>query len=40
MIYKSFLVEQNLDILKNNLILFYGENYGLINLFKNKIAQK
>ncbi len=40
MIYKSFLVEQNLGILKNNLILFYGENYGLINLFKYKIAQK
>ena len=39
MIYKSFLVEQNLEILKNNLILFYGENTGLINDFKDKIIK-
>ena len=34
MIYKSYLVEKNIDLLKNNLILFYGENNGLINEFK------
>ena len=37
MIYKSYLVEQNLKILKNNILLFYGENFGLQNDFKNKI---
>tara|TARA_X000001036_G_C20675748_1_gene804070 strand:- start:78 stop:1070 length:993 start_codon:yes stop_codon:yes gene_type:complete len=37
MIYKSYLVEQNLKILKNNILLFYGENLGLQNDFKNKI---
>ncbi len=37
MIYKSYLVEQNFKILKNNILLFYGENLGLQNDFKNKI---
>ena len=37
MIYKSYLVEQNTGIIKENLILFYGENLGLINHFKNQI---
>ena len=36
MIYKSFLVENNINVLKNKLILFYGENLGLINEFKKK----
>lgn len=40
MIYKSYLVEENLNIVKNNVVLFYGENLGLINEFKNKIFQK
>lgn len=39
MIYKSYLAEQNLEILKNNLVLFYGENTGLINDFKDKIIK-
>ena len=39
MIYKSYLVEQNIAILKNNLVLFYGENTGLINDFKEKIIK-
>ena len=37
MIYKSFLVEGNLKLLKYNLVLFYGENLGLKDDFKNKI---
>ena len=40
MIYKSFLVEKNIDLLKNNLILFYGENNGLINEFKQILKKK
>ncbi len=39
MIHKSYLVEQNLEILKNNLVLFYGENKGLIDDFQNKIVR-
>ena len=37
MIYKSYLVEENIENLKNNISLFYGENIGLINHFKDKI---
>jgi len=40
MIYKSFLVEDNIDLLKNKLVLFYGENLGLLNDLKNKIKLK
>ena len=40
MIYKSYLVEENLEILKNNIVLFYGENLGLIQEFKDKIYNK
>ena len=39
MIHKSYLAEQNLEILKNNLVLFYGENKGLIDDFQNKIIR-
>lgn len=39
MIYKSYLIEENLNLLKNNMILFYGENIGLVNDFKNKIKE-
>ncbi len=35
--YKSYLVEQNINILKNNISLFYGENLGLKNYFKKKL---
>ena len=34
MIYKSYLLEQNFDNLKERLVLFYGENNGLKNDFK------
>ena len=37
---KSFLVENNLEILTKNLNLFYGENNGLINEFKSLIKNK
>ena len=40
MIYKSYLVENNIEILNNNLILFYGENFGLKEDFKNIIKEK
>ena len=39
MIYKSYLVEQDITVLKNNLVLFYGENAGLVNDFKEKIIK-
>ena len=39
MIYKSYIIENNLTILKNNVILFYGENLGLIDDFKRKIEE-
>ena len=38
MIFKSYLVEENLKILKNAITLFYGENYGLMNDFRKKIV--
>ena len=38
MIYKSYQVEEDLEKLKNNISLFYGENNGLINQFKKKIT--
>lgn len=39
MIYKSYKVEENLEILKNNIILFYGDNKGLIDEFKENIKK-
>ena len=37
MIYKSYIVEQNMRNLKENCILFYGENIGLKNEIKDKV---
>lgn len=34
MIFKSYLIERDLNLLKNNFALFYGENLGLKNDFK------
>ena len=34
MITKSFTIENDISILKNNQVLFYGENLGLKNLLK------
>lgn len=39
MIYKSYLVEKNIDAVNENLILFYGENLGLKNHFKSIIRE-
>lgn len=39
MIQKSFVIEDNIRLLKNKFSLFYGENLGLINEFKNKISK-
>lgn len=35
--FKSYIFESNILNLKNKIVLFYGENLGLINDFKNKI---
>ena len=40
MIYKSFLLEENIENLKNKVILFYGENLGLKNDFKKVLKHK
>lgn len=39
MIHKSYLVENNFNILQNNIALFYGENLGLQNDFKKNIKK-
>ena len=38
--YKSYLLEQNLGLLKQNITLFYGENLGLKDDFKKEIKHK
>jgi hypothetical protein len=40
MIYKSYLVEQNINILKKDVVLIYGENDGLKGDLKKKIKIK
>ena len=40
MIYKSYIVEENIKSLKNNIVLIYGENLGLINDLKKKIGNE
>ena len=37
MIYKSYLIEKNINSLKENLVLFYGENFGIKKDFREKI---
>ena len=37
MIYKSYLVEKNINLLDKKFFLFYGENLGLKNELKNKL---
>lgn len=39
MIFKSYILEQNISKLQNNLVLFYGENLGLKDDFKKKIRK-
>ena len=36
MIYKSYTIENNLEIIKEKIVLFYGENTGLISDIKKK----
>ena len=36
MIYKSYLFEQNINIVKESICLLYGENLGLKNDLKKK----
>tara|TARA_B100000575_G_C23121776_1_gene649293 strand:+ start:1067 stop:2056 length:990 start_codon:yes stop_codon:yes gene_type:complete len=40
MIYKSYSIEQNINNIHNDLVLFYGENLGLINDFKEQIKKE
>ena len=40
MIHKSYLVEKNINILKNEFALFYGENLGMQKDFKNIITKQ
>jgi len=40
MIFKSYLIEQDNNLNDKNILLFYGENLGLKNEFKNKIKLK
>ena len=40
MLFKSYTVEKNISIINQNLILFYGENIGLKNYFKNTLKKK
>ena len=35
--YKSYIVEKDLNSLRNRIVLFYGENLGLKNDFKKKL---
>ncbi len=35
--YKSYIIEKDISVLKNNIFLFYGENLGLKNDFRGKI---
>ena len=39
MIYKSYLIEKNLNLLEKKINLFYGENLGQKNDFKNRIKK-
>ncbi len=39
MIYKSYIVEQNINLIRENLVTFYGENLGLKNYFKKLIKE-
>ena len=39
MIFKSYILEDNLNKISKNIILFYGENLGLKNEFKDKIKR-
>ena len=36
MIYKSYIIEQNISSLLNNFVLIYGENLGLKDELKKK----
>ena len=37
MIYKSYLIEENINLINKNLFLFYGENLGLKEELKKNI---
>ena len=40
MIYKSFLIENDLSLIKENIVLFYGENLGLQDDLKQMIKKE
>ena len=38
--YKSYIVEEDIDVIKESLVLFYGENLGLQNDIKSLIKKR
>ena len=38
--YKSYIVEEDIDVIKESLVLFYGENLGLQNDIKSLIKKE
>ena len=40
MIYKSYLIEKDINLIKSNIVLFYGVNIGLKNDFQINIKNK
>ena len=40
MIYKSYIIEEKIETLKEKIALFYGENIGLKNFLKKKLKQE
>ena len=40
MIYKSYIVEQNINLIRENLVTFYGENLGLKKSLKDQIKKE
>ena len=40
MIYKSNLIEKKISLIKENIVLFYGENIGLQGELKQEIKKK
>lgn len=40
MIFKSYILDQNIELLKNKIFLFYGENQGLKTEFKKNLKRK
>ena len=40
MIYKSYIIEEKIETLKEKIVLFYGENVGLKNFLKKRLKHQ